>query len=948
MADYRINVIIDPKTRAGSRQVENDLNRIQGVADGVTSSIKRMLGILGGAAVLRQTVSALATFEQTMSSVKAVSGATGDEFELLRKKAKDLGSSTRFGATEAATALLELSKAGFSVAQSLETVDKALMLAQAGGVELTRGTEITVNALTAFRLATDQSGRVVDVLTKAANDSVTDISELGEALKFAGPVAASLGLSLEDTVAALETLAQSGLKASLGGTGLRIVLSNLEAPTKEVRKVLQEYGITTDEVKISQVGLTAALRRLEDAGIDTGAAFDLFGQRGSTAALVLKSGIASTNAFADGLKHAGGTARNVAGIMDDNLNGALLKMKASLGVLIIQLGEAGVTKSFTGLFQALNNGIHFLSENAETVARIITFLVDLLGVKFATMAIGKAIAAVRAFGVALATNPVGLLATAITIAITALVAFGDQIKITEDSSATVRDFMILMWQEIKDAIQTVVDTLVFAFTPAMQDVGNVVEEGHASFRNLIEILALVGDSLVGVFSGVTQVLKVVFSDVKTSALALLGVLVDLFNGFLSLVERGGASLYATIKGSIDTIVQWVELQVNKILALTELVKVRGNPLNVFDEKSAGKIVHAQQAFDDTIEALKKAGTDKSFEENISAAFKRVADQNLFKVDNPFKDEMEKVGKQSSEAFKIGFEALPITKFFQSIFDRLDALSEERKAKAKADADKAAAEAAKAASGAPGAPTRAPGTLVDPDAAVIERKSKILQDYNRKLQDEIRLLGLSWREREVANEILQLENDLREDGVKLTDAQRDGLRVELQRLQTMRMQDDVLHEIRGPMDDILFKQDALNSLFQSGRITVEEYNRALRQLGEQAKQSQVGLGGLADVVTEILEPAFRNVEDAFVDFVTTGKFSFSELVDSMLRDIARLLVQQGLKMLLSLLTGGVGGALGGLAGAFLGGGGGGGALGILSTVAPMAAGGVSPSIPLPSP
>ena len=141
------------------------------------------------------------------------------------------------------------------------------------------------------------------------------------------PVAAGLGVSVEEAAAAVAALSDAGIQGSSAGTGLRRVLSSLESPTSQAVGILGELGLTSEQVRVSQVGLTGALRALAQAGIDTGTALELFGDRGGPAFEVLSSSIPRVVELNAALGDAGGTAARIATVMDQNLNGALLAVR---------------------------------------------------------------------------------------------------------------------------------------------------------------------------------------------------------------------------------------------------------------------------------------------------------------------------------------------------------------------------------------------------------------------------------------------------------------------------------------------------------------------------------------------------------------------------------------------------------------------------------------------
>lgn len=385
MTDFHIRVIIDPVPAvAGTKKVEGQLKRTKGAADKLRAVLLRTFVAGGILAAITGTTRVLADYSQEMSNVRAITGATAEEFALLDERAQDLGRNTRFSATQAAEGMAFLARAGFTAAESLEAVEGTLKLAQAGGLELGRAADIASNVLTAFRLEVDQTGRVVDVLASSATGANTTVGQLGDALKLVAPIAAGVNVPLEETTAALSALSDAGLQATLAGTGLRRVISELESPAAKTLDILDALGIAADDVRISQVGLTAALQALRDAGVDTGLALELFGDRGGPAFEVLSNSIPKIEEFTDRLENARGTADRIADVMDDNLKGALLRTGSAIQGLILALGDTGglvvLTEGANGLSVALN----FLTDNVEGLAVGLTAL----GVGFTLTKVG--------------------------------------------------------------------------------------------------------------------------------------------------------------------------------------------------------------------------------------------------------------------------------------------------------------------------------------------------------------------------------------------------------------------------------------------------------------------------------------------------------------------------------------------------------------------------------
>ncbi len=327
----------------------------------------RAFAIAGTAIAGGGIIGRLARFGQAMSTVRAVTAATADQFRRLTERARDLGARTRFAASQAADGMLYLARAGFRTDQVLASIGGTLQLAQAGALGLGRAADIASNILTGFRLEAKQTGRIVDVLALASNSANTSVEQMGEAMKFVAPVAAGLKVSVEEAAAAIGALSDAGLQGSLAGTGLRRVLSELESPSTKTRDLLRDLGISTEEARISQVGLTGALRRLAEAGVDTGLALEIFGDRGGPAFEVLANSIPKVVALTGALENAEGTAERMADTMDDNLNGALLRVASAFEAIILAAGELGGDSALTQFFNALAAALRALAENIDLV-----------------------------------------------------------------------------------------------------------------------------------------------------------------------------------------------------------------------------------------------------------------------------------------------------------------------------------------------------------------------------------------------------------------------------------------------------------------------------------------------------------------------------------------------------------------------------------------------------
>lgn len=226
----------------------------------ITKAGESLLPLTTGLVGLGATaVKITADFDQQMSKVSAISGATGDDFDKLRDKANEMGEKTKFSAKESAEAMEYMAMAGWKTKDMLNGIEGIMNLAAASGENLASTSDIVTDAMTAFGLSAEGTTEIVkdgftkevanathfaDVLAAASSNSNTNVSMLGESFKYAAPVAGALGYSVEDTAIALGLMANSGIKASQGGTALRTMLTNLAKPTDSVASAMDYLGIS--------------------------------------------------------------------------------------------------------------------------------------------------------------------------------------------------------------------------------------------------------------------------------------------------------------------------------------------------------------------------------------------------------------------------------------------------------------------------------------------------------------------------------------------------------------------------------------------------------------------------------------------------------------------------------------------------------------------------------
>ena len=217
-------------------------------------------------------------FEQRIAEVRAIARATVQEFGAIAKAARKAGTETIWSASEAADALRFLARAGFTVAESVKALSDTLAIAQIGELELGRATDIVSDSLRAFNLDVDQLTRVVDVFTGTITRTNTDVEMMADAMKFAAPIAAQLGYTIEETSAMIGILSQSGIKAGIAGRGMQMAFIKTAGAAKRL-------GLSVDS------DLIDVLRELNVQQISVNEISEMFGVRALKSVLVLKSNV---------------------------------------------------------------------------------------------------------------------------------------------------------------------------------------------------------------------------------------------------------------------------------------------------------------------------------------------------------------------------------------------------------------------------------------------------------------------------------------------------------------------------------------------------------------------------------------------------------------------------------------------------------------------------------
>ncbi|WP_298079751.1 phage tail tape measure protein [uncultured Cardiobacterium sp.] len=296
-----------------------------GAALGITFVASKIKGFFSDA------VSGAQEFEEQLSTVKAVSGATAEDMDALRAAAEKMGAETKYTATEAAQGLENLARAGLSASESIAALPSVLALAQGNSIELADAASYITQAAAGMGLEMDEAARVADVLAKAASSANTDIQGMGLAMSYAAPTAHALGLTLEETAAYIGKLADAGFDGSRAGTAMATMMGQFQNPASTFRKELAALGIRTRD-------FNQAIRELAAAGPQGQAAISALGEAAGPAFLALVGqGISAVDELHGKLQDASGFAIGQAKEMGNNVAGAFAELGSAWDAVKLKL-----------------------------------------------------------------------------------------------------------------------------------------------------------------------------------------------------------------------------------------------------------------------------------------------------------------------------------------------------------------------------------------------------------------------------------------------------------------------------------------------------------------------------------------------------------------------------------------------------------------------------------
>lgn len=502
------------------------------VANVVTKAISSMKELVS------QTLQVGMNFDSAMSKVQAISGATGDELLALRDKAKEMGSTTKFTATESANAFEYMAMAGWKTEDMLNGIEGIMSLAAASGSDLATTSDIVTDALTALGYSASDAGRLADVMATASANANTNVEMMGETFKYVGSIGGSLGYSMEDVAVAIGLMANAGVKASQAGTSLRSIMTRLATDTNGARTALEEMGIAivNSDGSFRDFGDVMADLRTKFAKLTdeekANIAETVAGKTAISGFLaIVNSGDKDFEKLTTAVENSTGSAKEMSDIMMNNAQGAMTLLKSKLEGIQIEISEkfAPALEKGIDMLDGLLNAIQFVIDHSNEFVGVLkamavgiatyvgyTTAVKVMKDGFMSLTIAqKAVTmAQSAMNTVMNMNPIGLIIAGITALIVAFMHFWN-------TSEEFRQFWIDLWENIKQVALDVWEAITGFFTSAWEGIqetwGTVVEFFTGIWEGIKAIFSTIADWInTNVFQPIMNFFSPVIEFFRTS------------------------------------------------------------------------------------------------------------------------------------------------------------------------------------------------------------------------------------------------------------------------------------------------------------------------------------------------------------------------------------------------------------------------------------------------
>jgi TP901 family phage tail tape measure protein len=433
------------------------------VRDGMerVSRAARRVFLIGTGAISAVALTG-ASFEKRMARVAAITQATEREMMELTATAREMGKSTVFSANQAAEAMGFFAQAGFETQKIMASLAPTLNLAAAGQLDIARAADLVTNIMSGMGIGVERLDATVDQLTKTFTSSNTSLEQLADAMKMVGPIASSAGMSLASTAASVGKLSDAGLQATMAGTGLRMILLQLQDPNTEGQ--MNALGVAVRDAAGNMLSFTTIIDNMSRAldRLDPRKQAELLGLFGARAGpalrVLLRIGGAELRKFAKEIENSGGIADKVAKTQLDTLHGSFLLLKSAAQEFALLLGETVVpiirdlTDWVRGMIDRMNK---WSKETGVAIAKTLLWTTGLAGL----LAVGTAVSAMI---LSMGANLVTLGVTLVGVKAALLATFGNPIVLAITAAATAIGLVAIAAKDTADELEGQLDRITTA------------------------------------------------------------------------------------------------------------------------------------------------------------------------------------------------------------------------------------------------------------------------------------------------------------------------------------------------------------------------------------------------------------------------------------------------------------------------------------------------------
>ena len=541
---------------------------------------------IGGVAAASVTVAA--NFEQQMSKVQAISGATAEETDKLTESARQWGRDTKYSATEAGEAFEYMALAGWKTDDMLEGIGGILNLAAASAMDLGTASDIVTDYLTAFGLSAKDAGKFADEMAYAMSHSNTTTEALGEAYKNCAATAASMGYSVEETTAVLMTMANAGVKGGEAGTALNAIMTRLATDTKGCATELSKYGVEVYDAQGNMNSLSSILTGVRGVWNNltdeqqANLAKTIAGTNQFSALQTIMSGlsdeaIASGMSFSDyseALQNCDGTASDMAATMQDNLLGRLTQLKSKLEDVGITIGnslmpfmEKAVAKigeladKFASLSPQQQETILKIAGVAAAIGPLLTIVGKAISVSGQlSSGIGKVVGKLATMGTT-ASGATGGMA----VLKGALAAITSPVGIAVAAIAGITAVVVTLWktnEDFRNKITEIWDRIKTVFTEFGQHITDKLNSLGFDFENFGEVVKAIWEGFCNVLA---PIIEGVFNNIAIFIETTLNVITGVFDFFVSLFTGDWQGCWDAVKSIFESVWNGLKEYIGNIL-----------------------------------------------------------------------------------------------------------------------------------------------------------------------------------------------------------------------------------------------------------------------------------------------------------------------------------------------------------------------------------------------